>query len=167
MPRGGKRKGAGRPVGTGKYGEPTKALRVPVSMVDRIVAFAERKALTFPVYSGKAPADDSAPAETLDFVEYLAPNAASTFLVKVSDDAMTGAAGISPDDIVMADRSVTGDNGDIVVAVANGKLVVRRLFTTKKKIELRPDNKKAETIVFADGEEPEICGVVKSVIHHV
>lgn len=30
---GGKREGSGRPEGTGKYGEPTKLMRIPVSMV--------------------------------------------------------------------------------------------------------------------------------------
>ncbi|NUN64755.1 translesion error-prone DNA polymerase V autoproteolytic subunit [Pseudanabaena biceps] len=37
MPRGGKREGAGRPVGTGKYGETTKAVRLPVSIADEIL----------------------------------------------------------------------------------------------------------------------------------
>jgi len=30
---GGNREGSGRPTGTGKYGEPTKLMRIPVSMV--------------------------------------------------------------------------------------------------------------------------------------
>jgi DNA polymerase V len=37
MPRGGKREGAGRPVGTGKYGETTKAVRLPVSIANKIL----------------------------------------------------------------------------------------------------------------------------------
>ena len=35
MGRGGKREGAGRPKGTGRFGEPTKPLRVPVSDFDK------------------------------------------------------------------------------------------------------------------------------------
>ena len=42
MARGGKRKGAGRPKGTGKFGEPTKAIRLPISMIDRIMLFIEQ-----------------------------------------------------------------------------------------------------------------------------
>lgn len=38
MARGGKRLGAGRPKGSGKYGEETKAVRLPVSIADRILA---------------------------------------------------------------------------------------------------------------------------------
>lgn len=37
MARGGKRLGAGRPKGSGKYGEQTKAVRLPVSIADRIL----------------------------------------------------------------------------------------------------------------------------------
>ena len=36
MPKGGARKGAGRPKGQGKYGEATKAIRVPESKVKYI-----------------------------------------------------------------------------------------------------------------------------------
>lgn len=35
--RGGKREGAGRPKGTGPYGEPTVPIRVPVSLVERVM----------------------------------------------------------------------------------------------------------------------------------
>lgn len=34
MPRGGKRVGAGRPAGTGKYGVPTYAARIPITLQD-------------------------------------------------------------------------------------------------------------------------------------
>lgn len=34
--RGGKRRGAGRPVGSGKYGEPTIPMRVPPHLVEQV-----------------------------------------------------------------------------------------------------------------------------------
>ncbi len=43
MSRGGKRQGAGRPKGTGKFREPTKAVRLPISQIDTIMEFIERK----------------------------------------------------------------------------------------------------------------------------
>ncbi len=43
MSRGGKRQGAGRPKGTGKFREPTKAVRLPISQIDTILEFIERK----------------------------------------------------------------------------------------------------------------------------
>ena len=36
MPRGGIRIGAGRPKGQGKFGEKTKPVRIPLSMVDNV-----------------------------------------------------------------------------------------------------------------------------------
>ena len=36
MTRGGARKGAGRPKGQGKYGESTKAVRIPISKIDYV-----------------------------------------------------------------------------------------------------------------------------------
>jgi len=41
--RGGNRTGAGRPIGSGKYGCKTKAVRVPEHMVSEIQAFIMKK----------------------------------------------------------------------------------------------------------------------------
>lgn len=41
--RGGKRKGAGRPKGTGKFGCPTKAIRIPAHLKEEVVAFVMKK----------------------------------------------------------------------------------------------------------------------------
>ena len=59
---GGKREGAGRKAGTGKYGEPTRAMRVPESLIKDVkefvrlkrvkstrIQFAERRSNTFHV----------------------------------------------------------------------------------------------------------------------
>ena len=56
--RGGCRKGAGRPKGTGKFGEPTKAIRVPVSKVDQIILYAERLCMPTPEEFTIAVTDD-------------------------------------------------------------------------------------------------------------
>lgn len=42
MPKGGKRKGAGRKTGSGKYGEPTTPVRIPVSLVDIVLNFVKK-----------------------------------------------------------------------------------------------------------------------------
>jgi len=42
MPRGGKRKGAGRPKNSGKYKEPTKPVRIPVSLIDKVKSFINK-----------------------------------------------------------------------------------------------------------------------------
>ena len=41
MSHGGKRKGAGRPKGLGRYGESTKPIRIPVSRVEEVKAYLD------------------------------------------------------------------------------------------------------------------------------
>ncbi len=171
MARGGKRKGAGRPKGTGKFGEQTKAVRLPISKIKLIMNFIERKGLCFPLYSNQvqagfpSPAED-VPSETIELGTYLVQNPASTFFIKVAGESMTG-AGIFPDDILIVDRSIEAANGDVVVAVVNGEFTVKRLFVTNSKVELRSENKKFEPITFNDPADLSVWGVVKNVIHRV
>lgn len=76
-------------------------------------------------------------------------------------------AGIFPDDLLIVDRSIKATNGDVVVVSVDGEFTVKRLFISQKKVELRPENKKFQTISFKDESELNIWGVVKNVIHRV
>ena len=139
-------------------------------MIDRIMTFIDQKGLSFPLYlecppEDSADAQESLPVEKLDLGSYLVQNPSSTFFVKVPDDSMTG-AGINCDDLLVVDRSLKATNGDVVVAVVDGKFTVKRLFVTKSKVELRADcSKKGAPHVFKDESELNIWGVVKNVIH--
>ena len=133
--------------------------------------FIEQKGLCFPLYSdriqaGYPSAQDDAPIERLDLGSYLVQNPASTFFVKVAGESMIG-AGIFPDDLLIVDRSIKATNGDVVVVSVDEEFTVKRLFISQKKIELRPENKKFESISFNDESELNIWGVVKNVIHRV
>ena len=171
MARGGKRKGAGRPKGTGKFGEPTKAIRLPISMIDRIMHFIAQKGLVMPIYTTQvqaefpAPADDTQP-ETFDLIERLIPNPAATFLVRVQGESMTG-AGIYPDDILLVDKSVEATHENIVLAVVDGEFTVKRLLRKSDRIELAAENPNYSPITVNDESELNIWGVVKQVIHQV
>jgi len=171
MARGGKRKGAGRPKGTGKFGEPTKAIRLPISMIDRIMQFITQKGLLMPIYTTQDQAgipsleDDTQP-ETFDLIEHLVPNPAATFLVRVKDESMTG-AGISQDDILLVEKSTEATHDNIVLAVVNGEFTVRRLIRNGDKIELAAENPHFSSISVNDESELGIWGVVKQVIHQV
>lgn len=161
----------GRPKGTGKFGETTKLIRIPVSMVDRIESFIKQKTLAFPLYSDHvqagypSPCDDS-PVEIIDLGSYLIPNPASAFIVRVSGESMIG-AGIYPDDLLIVDKSIQATNGDVVIAIVDGEFTVKRLFITDTKVQLRPENERFPIITFKDESEMEIWGVVSKVIHKV
>ena len=115
MPRGGKRKGAGRPKGTGKFGEPTKAVRLPVSKIDQIMQFIERNADMYSVYASDKPVAGKKP-EQRGLADELLGNPASTFFVRIFDGSMKG-AGISASDTLIVDKSREPGHGDIVVAL--------------------------------------------------
>lgn len=171
MARGGKRKGAGRPKGTGKFGEPTKAVRLPISKIDDIMNFIECDALTLPVYSTKAQAgypapDDNVPAEKVNLTDRLMENPKAMFLARMDDSAMEK-IGIFPDDLLLADKSVEPQDGHVVVAVLDGKFIIRRLVVKNGKIELKSENPKFPTIKIKDAAKFNIWGVVRRVIHTV
>lgn len=171
MPRGGRRKGAGRPKGTGKYGEETKALRVPVSLAEKVAKFIDRQALTFPMYTNKIAAEfpeptEDVPADGFDIADYLFRHASAVFLHKMVGDSMTG-AGIYSNDILIVDKSLLPRHGDVVIVSLEEVFAVRRLGLKNDKIELRPENPKYQTIKFETEEELKIWGVVRHVVHQV
>lgn len=162
---------AGRPKGTGKYGEKTKSVRLPLSLLGRVDSFVQRRGMVFPFYDCRvqagfpSPAED-VPCDSLDVASLLVPHPASTFFIKVIGESMHD-AGVFPDDVLIVDRSLTPENGDVVVAVLDGEFTVKRLFKTKNRIELRPENKRFAPIKIASESELQIWGVVKKVIHNV
>jgi DNA polymerase V len=169
MVRGGKREGAGRPKGTGKYEEETKAIRVPISLIDQVQKLAMIKGYSLPLYSSSVSAGFPSPADDhiehkLDLNEHLIKNPAATFFVRVSGESMLG-AGIHHDDILIIDRSIEAKSGKIVVVAVDGNLTVKRLVKTGKKILLVPENEGFETIDISERSDVHVWGVVTSAIH--
>jgi len=81
------------------------------------------------------------------------------FLLKVKGDSM--APYILPDDVVIVRAQSTADNGDVVVILMGEEATVKRFFKKGKRIELRPDNERWETIRLEEGEgEIQILGKV-------
>lgn len=168
MPKGGIRHGAGRPKGTGKFGEVTKAVRLPYSLIDQVLQFVQQRGLCYPLF----PADNlpelmpESPEEKLDIGRFLVHNPAATFVVRVTGESMIG-AGIFPDDLMIVDRSIRAEDGNIIIACVDGEFVVKRLLIGDGKVELRPENKKFKTVKFDNINDLKVWGVVKNVIHQV
>ena len=167
--RGGRRPGAGRPKGQGQYGEPTKPLRIPESMVAYIQRYLQVKGYRLPLYASKvsagfpSPADDYLEGE-LDLNEHLIAHPAATFFVRVSGDSMIG-AGIHPEDILIVDRSLTPTSGRVVVVALDGELTVKRLKITPNGVQLVSENPNYPPTTLDDDRELHVWGVVTSVIH--
>jgi DNA polymerase V len=171
MNHGGSRDGAGRPNGKGRFHESSRPVRLPVSMISRVMKYVAKGAYALPLYSSKiqagfpSPADDYIEKE-LDLNAYLVKHPSATFLVKATGESMIG-AGIHQDDILVVDRSLTPVSGKIVIAAVDGQLTVKRLEKSDNKFFLMPENEKFAPIEVKEGSEVYIWGVVTTVIHPV
>ena len=169
--RGGARPGAGRPKGQGPYGEATKPIRIPVSMIDQVMNFVKTGNKPLPLFSCSVAAGFPSPADdhlegSLDLNDHLIKHPSATFFVRVSGDSMIK-AGIHHDDILVVDRSLEARNGKVIIAAVEGQLTVKRLQRGKGKTMLMPENDAYAPITVHDDNDMVIWGVVTNVIHQV
>ena len=185
---GGRRDGAGRPSNSGKFGEKTKAMRVPLSLISHVeqwlhhyplpenyeqISFppVSTASVDLPLYSSRVAAGFPSPADdyvenALDLNHYLIQHKEATFFLRVSGESMIN-AGIYDDDILIVDRAIPAQNGKVVVAVLDGELTVKRLYKKDGVIILKPENPEFPDIPVFGEQELRIWGVVTSVIHEV
>ena len=123
-----------------------------------IKVFLESVSAGFP-----SPADDYI-EDMLDLNAYLIQNEAATFLLRVSGDSMKY-AGIFPGDLLIVDRSLNAQSGQVVIASLDGELTVKRFLNTEKGPVLMPENRRYRPIVITEDQDFRIWGVVKTVIH--
>ena len=111
-----------------------------------------------------SPADDYI-ENNLSLSELLVRNHLSTFLMKTSGDSMMD-VGINDGDILVVDRSIEPKNRDIVIAILEGNLTVKRLlFKTNGSVVLKSENIAYKDIKIPESADLEIWGVVTSAIH--
>jgi len=192
---GGYRSGSGRPKGTGKYGEQTYPIRVPVSLrseiealivhkmhpesfsdgTDNLIPFPRSRRMEephyspIPLYATRVAAGFPSPAD--DYVEqHLDLN---EYLIKRPSTTFFVRvegdsminAGIYENDILVVDRSITPTDGKIVIAVVNGELTVKRLSDKPGHLCLLPENPRYSPIEINEEVEFSIWGVVRHVLH--
>lgn len=175
---GGSRPGAGRPAG-----EPAQRIRIPESQVPTVRAYLEAcrrpaeldaprplslmpSTVALSAFANRVPAGvpatlDAAAEDAVDLNEHLviAGHAGSTSMIRVSGWSMIG-AGIFDQDEVLVDRALAPRQGDIVVALIDGELSIKRLGRIDGRVALLPENPHFRPIVLRDGEELAIWGVV-------
>lgn len=169
MSRGGSRAGAGRPHGSGKFGVPTKPIRVPQHLVDQVLSFMDRGHPAIPLYASPVKAGFPSPAEDyaeqhLDLNTHLIQHPAATFFLRVSGDSMVN-AGIFHGDLLIVDRSLEPSHGKIVIAAVNGELTVKRLHKTPQGIFLMAENEAYPPIALHESDQVQLWGVVTHAIH--
>jgi DNA polymerase V len=102
----------------------------------------------------------------IDLTEMLVEDQAATFIVRASGHSMTG-AGISDGDELLVDRSKTPRDGDVVVAVLDGQLTVKRLQLDGGGVTLRSENAEHPDIRVPELSELTIWGVATYCLHHL
>lgn len=186
--RGGPREGAGRKVGTGKFGEPTSVLRIPTSqepvIKDFLAAYQKKRMnadldavtefelpemhavpVSLPLYSSKVSAGFPSSAEEhvekrLDPNDFLIDQEDATFFVTIQGYSMMD-VGLLPGDKAVVDRSKIPNIGDIVLAVINGEFTIKTLGKHKSGApRLMPANKDFKPIEITEEMQFEIWGVV-------
>lgn len=171
MSKGGKREGAGRPQGKGKYGfDATKQIRIPISRLSEVEAMLfDKNKHSLPLYASKVQAGFPSPAD--DYIErHLDLNAeyikhpSATFLVTAIGESMID-VGIFAGDILVVDKSLDAVDGKIVIAAVNGELTVKRLSRKDGRVQLLPANPKFLPIDITDAQDIVIWGVVTLVLH--
>lgn len=168
MTHGGKRKGAGRPPGRGPYGEATKPIRLPESLIKPVMRFVKNRGYQIPFYSSKVSAglpfsvEDHVEAH-IDLNDYLIKHPADTFLVRATGQSMID-VGIHENDMLVVDRKIHPEHGKIVIASLDGHLTVKRLFNKNNRLLLMPENKNFKPIEVKKENDISILGVVTNVI---
>lgn len=186
---GGTRQGAGRKAA---YGEPTKTVRVPQSLVPVVVGYLDamkaspvaaansagllpiltlRVATAVPtlgrrVRAGKPTSGDHYQEQAVDLGKHLVRDPSSTFVMKVAGWSMRD-AGIADGDELVIDTGLAVDDGRIVIADIDGELTVKRLKRTDTGWLLQASNPDFADIPIGDKNELHIWGVVTRVLHAV
>ena len=105
-----------------------------------------------------SPADDCSD-QRMDLNRELVRRPASTFVVRVQGDSMLGgAADLRPDDLLVVDRSVEAQPGDVVVAAVGGEFTVKRLRQRGARLVLVPENGAYAEVTLDD--DAQVWGVV-------
>lgn len=101
--------------------------------------------------------------QQLDLNELCIKHPAATYFVRAAGDSMIG-AGIYENDILVVDRSLTPNAGDIIIAGWNGELTVKEL-QLKPYPALISHNDNYPAIRIPDSADLDVFGVVSYVIH--
>ena len=113
---------------------------------------ASRPAMGFP-----SPAEDFED-EAIDLNELLVRNPPATYLYRAEGWSMLY-AGICDGDVLVVDRSVTPQDGDIVLAAWEGQMVCKVLKVTDDHLELHSRNPHCPNIILTPETEVEVFAV--------
>ncbi len=130
-----------------------------------MLLFADKKLskLALDIYSSNVSAGFPSPADDhlegkLDLNEYLIKKPAATFFARAEGDSMQN-SGIFNGDLLVVDRSINPQENDIVIAIIQGELTVKRLKKISGSWSLFAENNSFPSIPIGEN-GCEVWGVV-------
>ena len=102
-------------------------------------------------------------ADSVDLNHELINNPTATFCARVIGDSMVD-SGINEGDMLIIDRSIEPQNGDIAVCFIDGDFTVKRLLINEDGISMVPANRKYPIIKVPDDSNFIIWGIVSPII---
>lgn len=116
--------------------------------------------------TGFGAATDDYAERGIDLNEQLIRNKPATYFMRVNGNTMMG-AGIHNGDVVIVDRSLKPRSGNVVIAVLNGEMLIRRYEEYNRKIRLVPETANLAPIDVDPCADFWVWGVVTYAIHSV
>lgn len=98
-------------------------------------------------------------SESIDLNRELIRHPASTFYGRVEGDSMCG-EGIESGDIIVIDRSIEPDDGDLAVCCIDGDFTLKRIHLEHGRVWLIPSNEAYDPILVTPDRNFEVWGVV-------
>jgi DNA polymerase V len=119
-------------------------------------------------FIGAVPAGFPSPAadyieDSIDLNDLLVKTPSATFFVRVEGESMLDAF-IPPKALLIIDRSVTPNSGDIIMAVVNGEFTVKRFIKSLNHVYLTPANIKFNSMEITEEMSFIVWGVVSKII---
>jgi len=132
---------------------------IPTSPVAAFMPSTPLPAPGSPVRAGfPSPAEDFSCAR-IDLAKIMVKHPQCTFLLRVRGDSMIG-AGIFDGDLLVVDKYLRPQHGDIVVAEVDGDFTCKRFWARYDQVMLRAENPTYPDIRAKEGQQLEIWGVV-------
>ena len=128
-----------------------------------------RTTILLPLYLSRIAAGFPSPADDylddgLDLNEHLIKHPAATYFARAEGDSMIE-LGIFTGDLLIIDRAIQAEDGDVVVVAVDGLLTIKLLDLAHSR--LLPANKLYRPIEISAESQVEVEGVVVHAVHHL
>lgn len=172
MAHGGKRPGAGRPKGSGRFGGlECERVWLPIDKKHEVYEFLETDGYSMPileatVQAGSPVLTSNTESEKRSIIHFLTDHPMNTFLIRAEGESMLY-ANIQSGDMLIVDPKLEVRDGSIVVASIDNECTVKRFKRIDGRAYLMPENPDYTPIPITDSSSVQIFGVVKKKIGDV